>query len=67
MDPDQHLYTTQDKLRLFNHPLEKHFLKYSNTTLESWIDVMELELWLDKEEHARRTLDRRLEKNQGED
>ena len=62
MDPDRHLFSTREKRRLFSQTLEKR-LTYSNATLESWIDVVELRLRLDREEHARRTLVRWIELN----
>ena len=42
--------------------LEKR-LKCSNGTLESWADLVETRLRLDREEHAKRTLTRWLDDN----
>ena len=59
LDPDRFLNYTREKRRLFNVPLEKK-LKCSTSTLESWIDIVELRLRLDREENARRTIVRWL-------
>ena len=65
LDPDRFLYSTREKRRLFSAPLQKK-LKQSNASLESWIDLVEARLRLDREEHARRTLTRWLEKDKHE-
>ena len=59
LDPDRFLFHTKEKRRLFHLPLQKR-LKCSNATLESWIDLVETRLRLDREEHAKRTLIRWL-------
>ena len=61
MDPDRFLNYTREKRRLFSVSLEKK-LRCSNSTLESWIDIVELRLRLDREENARRTIIRWLRK-----
>ena len=63
LDPDRYLFSTREKRRLFNIPIERH-LKYSNApTLESWVDIVEVRLRLNREEHARRTLTHWLDDN----
>ena len=59
MSPDRFLFSTKEKRRLYNVPLERK-LNCSNASLESWIDLVEMRLRLDWEEHARRTLVRWL-------
>ena len=55
VDPDRFLNYSREKRRLFSVPLEKK-LKCSNSILESWIDIVEMRLRLDREENTRRTI-----------
>ena len=54
-DPDRHLCSTREKRRLFGIPVDRR-LKGSNAALESWIDLVEMRLRLDRETHAKQTL-----------
>ena len=56
-DPDRFLFSTKEKRRLFHIPVTKK-ITHSNATLESWIDVVETRLRLDRETHAKMTIKR---------
>ena len=43
LDPDRYLYQTREKRHLFSTPIHKK-LKYSNASLELWIDLVEVRL-----------------------
>ena len=62
LSPDRYLSLTKEKRRLFNMNLEKR-LNCTNGSLETWIDLVELRLRLDREEHSKRTLKRWLDDN----
>ena len=62
LDPDRYLFSTREKRQLFNIPIERR-LRFSNAILESWVDIVEMRLRLDREEYARRTLTRWLDDN----
>ena len=62
MTPDRFLFSTREKRRLFSMPLERR-LRNSNATLESWVDLVETRLRLDRDEHSKRTLKRWLDDN----
>ena len=62
-DPARYIFPTPEKKKLFHMKLAKR-LRLSNNILLTWIDLVETRLRLDREEKARRTIVRWIQKKQ---